>query len=105
MLGIVVSPEEERPEQILPLRLLAAVERGRGLPQTLETLDLLAAAARAQPGQLAFARSGTELRAAIAAGRFAALAGLEGAHGIGDRLENLHAAWERGLRMVGLALV
>jgi len=103
VLGIVVSPEEERPEQILPLRLLAAVERGRGLPQTLETLDLLAAAARAQPGQLAFARSGTELRAAIAAGRFAALAGLEGAHGIGDRLENLHTAWERGLRMVGLA--
>jgi len=103
VLGIVVSPDEELPEQILPLRLLARVERGRGLPQTLETLDLLAAAARSQPGQLAFARTGTELRAAIAAGRFAALAGLEGAHGIGDRLENLRSAWERGLRMIGLA--
>jgi len=103
VLGIVVNPDEERPEQILPLSLLARVERGRGLPQTLETLDLLAAAARAQPGQLAFARSGTELREAVAAGRFAALAGLEGAHGIGDRLENLRSAWERGLRMLGLA--
>ena len=103
VLGIVVSPDEELPEQILPLRLLARVERGRGLPQTLETLDLLAATARSQPGQLAFARTGTELRAAVAAGRFAALAGLEGAHGIGDRLENLRSAWERGLRMLGLA--
>ncbi len=103
VLGIVVSPDEERSEQILPLKLLARVERGRGLPQTLETLELLAATARSQPGQLAFARSGTELRSAIAAGRFAALAGLEGAHGIGDRLENLRTAWERGLRMVGLA--
>jgi membrane dipeptidase len=103
VLGIVVSPDEERAGQLLPLRLLARIERGRGLPQTLETLDLLAAAARAQPGQLAFARSGTELRAAIAAGRFAALAGLEGAHGIGESLENLRRAWEGGLRMLGLA--
>jgi membrane dipeptidase len=103
VLGIVVSPDEELPEQIAPLRLLARVESGRGLPQTLETLDLLAATARSQPGQLAFARTGTELRNAIASGRFAALAGLEGAHGIGDRLENLHRAWERGLRMIGLA--
>ena len=103
VLGIVVSPDEELPEQILPLRLLARVERGSGLPQTLETLELLAATARSQPGQLAFARTGTELRAAVAAGRFAALAGLEGAHGIGDRLENLRSAWERGLRMIGLA--
>src|SRR5262245_33951668 len=103
VLGIVVTPEQELPEQILPLRVLARVESGSGLPQTLATLDLLAATARSQPGQLAFARSGSEIRAAIAAGRFAALAGLEGAHGIGDRLENVHKAWERGLRMIGLA--
>jgi membrane dipeptidase len=103
VLGIVVTPDEERPEQILPLSLLSRLEKGRGLAQTLETLDLLAAAARVQPGQLAFATTGSELRAAVAAGRFAALAGLEGAHGIGDRLENLRAAHERGLRMVGLA--
>jgi membrane dipeptidase len=42
------------------------------------------------------------MREAIAAGRFAALAGLEGAHGIGDRLENVRTAHERGLRMLGL---
>ncbi len=103
VLGIVVTPDEELPEQILPLRILARLEGGSGLPQTLETLDLLAATARAQPGQLAFARSGSELLSAIVAGRFAALAGLEGAHGIGDRLENVRTAWERGLRMIGLA--
>jgi membrane dipeptidase len=102
VLGIVVSPDEELPGQILPLRVLARVERRRGLPQTLATLDLLAATARSQPGQLAFARSGSELRAAIAAGRFGALAGLEGAHGLGERVENVRAAWERGLRMIGL---
>jgi membrane dipeptidase len=103
VLGIVVAPDEERPEQLFALRVHARLERGSGLAQTLETLDLLGATARAQPGQLGFARSGSELRAAVAAGRFAALAGLEGAHGIGDRLENLRAAWERGLRMLGLA--
>jgi membrane dipeptidase len=102
VLGIVVTPDEERPEQIAPLRVLARLEGGSGLPQTLETLDLLAATARSQPGQLAFARTGSELRAAVAAGRFAALAGLEGAHGIGERIEDLRTAWERGLRMVGL---
>jgi membrane dipeptidase len=103
VLGSVVAPDEERPEQLPALKLHARLERGRGLAQTLETLDLLAATARANPGQLAFARSGSELRSAVAAGRFAALAGLEGAHGIGTRLENLRTAWERGLRMVGLA--
>jgi membrane dipeptidase len=102
VLGVVVSPDEERDEQILPLKLLARLERGSGLAQTLETLDLLAATARANPGQLAFAKRGSELRAAIAAGRFAALAGLEGAHGLGDRIENVGSAHQRGLRMVGL---
>jgi len=103
VLGIVVSPDEERPEQIAPLKLLARVERGRGLPQTLATLDLLADTARAAPQELAFAKSGSELREAIAAGRFAALAGLEGAHGLGPKLDGLALAHARGLRMVGLA--
>src|SRR5262249_41147573 len=100
--GVVVSPDEERPEQIAPLKLLARVEGGHGLPQTLATLDLLAEAARAAPGELAFAKSGSELREAIAAGRFAALAGLEGAHGIGAGLDGVREAHARGLRMIGL---
>lgn len=103
VLGIVVTPRRERPEQLWALKLLARLERGRGLPQTLETLDLLAAIAREHPDQLVFARSGSELRAAVASGRFAALAGLEGAHGLEDSLDGLRAAWERGLRLVGLA--
>src|SRR3990172_11613589 len=72
VLAIVVTPDEELPEQILPLRILARLEGGSGLPQTLATLDLLAASARSQPGQLAFARSGSELRGADGAGRCAA---------------------------------
>jgi membrane dipeptidase len=103
VLGIVVSPDEELAEQIAPLKLLARIERQHGQPQTLETLDLLADAARAAPGELAFAKTGSELREAIAAGRFAALAGLEGAHGIAGSLENVREAYARGLRMIGLA--
>jgi len=102
VLGLVVNPREQRPEQLWALKLLARVERGAGIEQTLATLDLLGTTARDHPEELAFARSGSELRRAVAARRFAALAGLEGAHGIEDRIENLHAAWDRGLRMLGL---
>lgn len=102
VLGLVINPRHERPEQLWALELLARVERGAGFEQTLAGLDLLAATARAHPEALVQARTGSELREAVAAGRFAALAGLEGAHGIEDRVENLRTAWGRGLRVLGL---
>ncbi len=102
VLGIVISPSEERKEQLWALKLLRRLERGRGLEQTLETLEELQGIADAHPDALRFARTGTELRSAMADGRFAALAGLEGAHGIEGSLENVRAAWDRGLRMLGL---
>lgn len=102
VLGLVISPVETRPEQLWALGLLSRVERGAGLGQTLATLDLLGAAAREHAAALTFARSGSELREAVAAGRFAALAGLEGGHGIEGRIESARLAWERGLRMFGL---
>jgi membrane dipeptidase len=102
VLGLVIDPVEVRDELIGPLKLLARLEDDAGIAQTLRTLDLLQEAARRLPDQLAFCRTGSELRAAIAAGRFAALAGLEGSHGIESDLANVRAAHERGLRMIGL---
>jgi membrane dipeptidase len=100
--GLVINPAEVREELILPLRVLAWTESGHGIEQTLETLDLVAEAGRRLPDRFEFAKTGSELRAAIDAGRFAALAGLEGAQGIEGRLENVARAHGRGLRMLGL---
>jgi len=102
VLGLVISPREVREELMGPLRWLARLEDDRGIEQTLRTLGILAEAAERHAERLAFCRSGSEMRAAAAAGRFAALAGLEGSHGIESDLANVRAAWERGLRMIGL---
>lgn len=102
VLGLVINPRAVRRELILPLRLLARLERGSGMEQTLATLDLLAETAHRYPDRLGFARSGSEMRRIASEGRFAALACLEGSHGIEDRIENVRAAFERGLRMIGL---
>lgn len=102
VMGLVINPERTRSELMLPLRLLSWVESGRGAGQTLATLDLLAETAERLPEQLAFVRTGSELRRAVAEKRFAAMTCLEGSHGIGADLSALRAAHERGLRMIGL---
>ncbi len=102
VMGLVINPREVRDELILPLKLLAWVEDGAGIEQTLATLDLFAEAADAHPTRLAFCRTGSEMSAAIATGRFAGLAGLEGSHGIESDMANVQAAYDRGLRMIGL---
>jgi membrane dipeptidase len=103
--GLVINPREVNPELMLPLKFLAwweRGERGSGFPQTLDTIDLLNRAAAAQPHRLAFCKSGSEVRVAVAEGRFAGLAALEGAQGIEGRLEDVHTAYAHGLRMLGL---
>jgi membrane dipeptidase len=100
--GLVINPARPRRELMLPLRLLSAAERGRGFAQTLAMLDLLSESERRYPDRLAFARSGSEIRRAVARGQFAALPCLEGSHGIGGEIENARTAHERGLRMLGL---
>jgi len=100
--GLVINPAEVREELMLPLRVLAWTESGFGIGQTLETLGVIAEAQRRLPDRFVFAKTGSELRAAIDAGRFAALAGLEGSQGIEGRLENVARAHEQGLRMLGL---
>lgn len=102
VLGIVVAPREERPEQHWALRIHARLERSAGIDQTLETLELLGSTAAEIPDRLSLATTGSGLRAAARAGRFAALAGLEGGHGVEGSLDHLRTAWERGLRMLGL---
>jgi membrane dipeptidase len=102
VMGLVINPDEVRDELMLPLRLLARWEGESGIAQTLATLDLLAAEADTHPAQLRFARTGSELEHAVEEGAFAALAGLEGSHGIGGDLANLALAHARGLRMLGV---
>ena len=100
--GLVINPRKVHSELILPLKLLALIERHRGFEQTLATLDLLAETERRHASRLVFARSGSDIRRAVAEGKFAALAGLEGAHGIEGTIDNVRAAYSRGLRMIGL---
>ncbi len=102
VLGLVINPRQVRDELMLPLKLLAAVESESGIDQTLATLDLLAEAERQYPDELRYCRSGSEVRAAIAEGRFAGMTGLEGSHGIESDLDNVGRAYDRGLRMIGL---
>ena len=103
--GLVINPRRVNPELMLPLKFLAwweRGERGSGFPQTLDTMELLSRAAAAHPDRLAFCKSGSEVRRAVAEGRFAGLAALEGSQGIEGRLEDVRTAYEHGLRMLGL---
>lgn len=100
--GIVVNPRTTRSELMLPLKLLSWYERQRGFDAVLATLDLMHETARRYPAQFAFVRSGSELRAARAAGKIAGFACLEGAHGIEGSLDHVRTAYERGLRSIGL---
>jgi membrane dipeptidase len=103
--GLVINPRQVRPELMFPLKFLAWWERGHrgsGLPQTLDTMNLLSRAAATHSDRLAFCKSGSEVRKAVAQGRFAGLAALEGAQGIEGRLEDVRAAYQQGLRMLGL---
>jgi membrane dipeptidase len=100
--GLVINPVRVHGELILPLKALAALESGSGLAQTLATLDLLERTAAQHPDRFTFATRGSEVARAMAQGRFAALAGLEGAHGIEADVANLTRAHQHGLRMLGL---
>ena len=100
--GLVINPRAVRPELMFPLKFLAWWEQDRGIDQTLATLDRLAAAAAKDPTGLAFCKSGSDVRRAFAAGRFGGLAGMEGSQGIEGSLDHLRAAYDRGLRMLGL---
>ncbi len=102
VMGLVINPDEVRPELMFALKTLAWWEDGHGIEQTLATLDLLSETALRCSDRFRLVRSGSELVAAVGDGRLVGIAGLEGSHGLGAELESLELAWERSLRMLGL---
>jgi len=68
-------------------------------------LDMIAALeeqVRRHPGDLELARSADDVRRIAAAGRIAALMGVEGGHAIENDLGNLHEFYDRGVRYMTL---
>jgi membrane dipeptidase len=65
-------------------------------------LDALDAAMAKHPSELAWTRTGADVRAAKAAGRIAALGGIEGGQALEGELEAIEAFARRGVRYLGL---
>lgn len=65
-------------------------------------LDALDAAMAKHPSELAWTRTGADVRAAKAAGRIAALGGIEGGQALEGDLEAIEAFARRGVRYLGL---
>jgi membrane dipeptidase len=76
-------------------------ERGcaRSVARQLDALDLAMAK---HPADLAWTRTGAEVRAAKAAGRIAALGGIEGGQALEGELGTIEAFARRGVRYLGL---
>ncbi|HET7505354.1 MAG TPA: membrane dipeptidase [Kofleriaceae bacterium] len=76
-------------------------ERGcaRSVADQLDAIDL---AIRKHPGDLVWTRTGADVRAAKAAGRIAALGGIEGGQALEGKLEPIAAFAQRGVRYLGL---
>src|SRR5205085_1257204 len=65
-------------------------------------LDAIDRAVERHPGELIWTRSGAEVRAAKAAGRIAALGGIEGGQALEGELGAIEAFARRGVRYLGL---
>jgi membrane dipeptidase len=65
-------------------------------------LDALDDAIARHPGELAWTRTGAEVRAAKACGRIAALGGIEGGHALEGELSAIEPFARRGVRYLGL---
>jgi membrane dipeptidase len=76
-------------------------ERGCGR-SVADQLDALDQAMAKHPGELAWTRTGAEVRAAKAAGRIAALGGIEGGQALEGQLDAIEAFARRGVRYLGL---
>lgn len=75
----------------------------RGCAKAVATqLDALDAAMANRPDQLAWTRTGADVRAAKAAGKIAALGGIEGGQALEGDLETIEAFARRGVRYLGL---
>jgi membrane dipeptidase len=64
-------------------------------------LDALDDAVAKHPDQLAWTRTGVDIRAAKAAGKIAILGGIEGGHALDGKVENIEMFSRRGVRYLG----
>ena len=67
----------------------------------LGQLDALDEAIRKHPGDLVWARTGKDVRAAKAAGKIAVLGGIEGGHALDGKIEAIEMFARRGVRYLG----
>lgn len=67
----------------------------------LAQLDALDAAIDKHPDQLAWTRTGADIRAAKATGKIAILGGIEGGHALDGKLEHIEMFARRGVRYLG----
>lgn len=75
----------------------------RGCAKAVTTqIDAMDAAMSAHPADLVWTRTGAEVRAAKAAGKIAALGGIEGGQALEDDLSTIEAFSRRGVRYLGL---
>lgn len=77
-------------------------KRDRGRDSVDAQLDALDAAIAKHAGELAWTRTGAEVRAAKRGGRIAALGGIEGGQALEGRLDAIAAFARRGVRYLGL---
>jgi membrane dipeptidase len=75
----------------------------RGCAKAVTTqIDAMDAAMAAHPADLMWTRTGADVRAAKAAGKIAALGGIEGGQALEDDLSTIEAFSRRGVRYLGL---
>jgi membrane dipeptidase len=76
--------------------------KGAAIREALLRIDAVQELVRRLPGELAFATSAGEIRAAVAQGRVACLIGIEGGHIIEDSLPALRSFYRLGARYLTL---
>jgi membrane dipeptidase len=75
---------------------------GAAVAATLEQIDFVHRLAERYPDRMTLARDADQIEAVRAAGRIAALIGVEGGHCIDDSLDNLRLLFDRGARYLTL---
>src|SRR5262249_35681796 len=71
------------------------------LESVLDQLDAMDAAIAKHPDEIVWTRTGADVRAAKAAGKIAALGGLEGGHALDGKVESVALLAKRGVRYLG----
>ena len=80
----------------------ASLAPGDAVQGTLEQIDCIHRLIAAYPGRLVFARTGDDVRVAVASGRIASLIGVEGGHSIGRSPAVLRVFARLGVRYMTL---